>query len=80
MDISFRRINEWPNVYDVHTAEISLPNGHNGVIVILCIAVKLNRLKSNENVIPAAPRENNCPGIAALRRASGRIYSDARYF
>ena len=49
----------------------------NDVIIILCIGVKLNQLKPNENVIPA-PWENNCPGIAGLRQ---RAYiSSARYF
>lgn len=53
-------------------------NNRNGVIIILCIGVKLNQLKSNENVI-STPRENNCPGIAT-RYAAGRIYiSDALF-
>lgn len=44
-----------------------LESDRNSVIIILCIGVKLNQLKPNENVIPA-PWENNCPGIAGLRQ------------
>lgn len=65
----FQKINclkERPNVL-TRAVDWNRPVDRNGVIIILCIGVKLNQLKPNENVIPA-PWENNCPGIAGLRQ------------